>query len=51
MILAFFTHMLASEEKNLIPRELIRQYRITRNLLVLGGALFFLSTSRSSGPP
>jgi len=43
LVLAYFTHILASEEKNLIPRELMGRYRTTRNLLVVGAALFLLS--------
>ena len=35
LILAYFTHMLSIEEKNLIPRDLIRRYKNVRNLLVL----------------
>ena len=43
LILAFFTHMLASEEKNLIPRELNQKYTVIRNLLVIGAAVFLAS--------
>ena len=43
LILAYFTHLLASEEKNLIPKELMRRYREIRNVLVLGGAIFLVS--------
>ena len=43
LILAYFTHILASEEKNLIPKELVRKYKVTRDLLVVGGAMFLVS--------
>ncbi len=43
LVLAYFTHVLASEEKNLIPRELIHRYRVTRNLVILAAAIFLLS--------
>jgi len=43
LVLAYFTHLLASEEKNLIPHDLIGSYKIIRNLLVLGGAMFLFS--------
>jgi len=43
LILAYFTHILASEEKNLIPRELVGQYKTTRNLLIFAALLFLFS--------
>ena len=43
LVLAYFTHVLASEEKNLIPRELMHRYRVTRNLVILAAAIFLLS--------
>ena len=42
-ILAYFTHLLASEERNLIPRELMVRFKNTRNALILGGAIFLIS--------
>jgi uncharacterized membrane protein len=42
-ILAYFTHLLTLEEKNLIPNDLRRRYRITRNFLLLGAAIFLIS--------
>ena len=42
-VLAYFTHLLASEEKGLIPRELIHRYKLTRDFLILGGAMFLAS--------
>jgi uncharacterized membrane protein len=43
IILAYFTHVMTLEEKNLIPSDLRRRYRITRNLLLLGAAIFLIS--------
>jgi uncharacterized membrane protein len=43
LILAYFTHLLASEEKNLIPREMIGRYKTIRNLLIVGAAMFLVS--------
>ena len=43
LILAYFTHVLASEERNLIPRGLIDRYKVIRNLLVVGAAMFLVS--------
>ena len=43
LILAYFTHLLASEEKNLIPKELIHRYKGIRNVLALGAAIFLAS--------
>jgi len=43
LILAYFTHVLTLEEKNLIPSDLRRRYRITRNLLLLGATVFLVS--------
>jgi uncharacterized membrane protein len=42
-ILAYFTHILTLEEKNLIPSDMRRRYRIMRNLLLLGAAIFLVS--------
>lgn len=43
LILAYFSHTLASEEKNLIPRELIHRYKFIRNMLILVGVVFLFS--------
>jgi uncharacterized membrane protein len=43
LILAYFTHVLASEERNLIPHQFIRRYKIIRNLLVVSAAIFLSS--------
>ena len=42
-VLAYFTHLLASEEKGLIPRELNHLYKLSRDFLNLGGAMFMAS--------
>lgn len=44
LILAYFTHTLTREEKRLIPLELVRRYKRIRDFLLLGAAIFFLST-------
>ncbi len=44
MILGFFTHILTLEEKKLIPKELMRRYRLIRNFAFLGAGLLLLST-------
>ena len=43
LILAYFTHVLTLEERNLIPRELARHFKVVRNLLVLTSAVFLFS--------
>jgi uncharacterized membrane protein len=43
LVLAYFTHILASEEKKLVPRELISRYKTTRNLLIVGASFFLIS--------
>jgi uncharacterized membrane protein len=43
LIMGGFTLTLAREEKNLIPKELIRQYRISGAGWFICGALFFVS--------
>ena len=43
LILAYFTHVLTIEEKNLIPRELLHRYRVARNFLLLAAAFFLVS--------
>jgi len=44
LILAFFIHELTDEEKRLIPRELLRGYKLTMYTTILAGFLFLLST-------
>jgi uncharacterized membrane protein YphA (DoxX/SURF4 family) len=43
IVLAYFVHLLASEERKLIPRELMERYRVVRNSLILGAAIFLAS--------
>jgi uncharacterized membrane protein len=43
LILAYFTHLLTMEEKNLVPRDMIHRLKISRNLLVLTSAVFLAS--------
>jgi uncharacterized membrane protein len=43
LILAYFTHLLTVEEKKLVPKEMIRRLKFTRNLLLFAAALFFVS--------
>ncbi len=43
LILAYFTHLLASEERNLIPRDLTKRFRGIRNILLFGAAVFLAS--------
>jgi uncharacterized membrane protein len=40
LILALFTHQLAKEEKGLVPKESLTQFRRVRNALYLSAALF-----------
>ena len=40
LILALFTHQLASEEKRLVPRELLRKYKFVRNTLLVSAGIF-----------
>jgi uncharacterized membrane protein len=43
LILAYFTHLLTVEEKNLVPKDTIHRFRVTRNMLLLAAALFLVS--------
>ena len=43
LVLAYFTHLLGSEEKKLIPAEYIQRYRHVRNTLLVGAVIFFVS--------
>jgi len=47
LIIAYFTHEAAIEERRLIPRELLRNYRLQRNTAIASAALFFFSTLQS----
>jgi uncharacterized membrane protein len=44
LIIAYFTHEVTLEERKLIPRELLRNYRLQRNTAIASAALFFFST-------
>ena len=44
LILAYFTHELTIEERRLIPKELLRNYRLQRNTTIASAALFLVST-------
>jgi hypothetical protein len=44
LIIAYFTHELTIEERNLIPKGLIRSYRLQRDTTVVSAALFLVST-------
>jgi uncharacterized membrane protein len=45
LIIAFFEHSLADEEKNLVPRNLLKRYKLSRNLSLLIAAVFIVSTA------
>jgi uncharacterized membrane protein len=43
LILAYFSHQLASEDKKLVPKELLRNYRLQSYTSVFTAALFLIS--------
>ena len=43
LILALFTHQLAKEEKGLVPKESLRQFKRVGNILYLSAALFAIT--------
>ncbi len=43
MILAYFVHVLTREEKGLVPKEMVADYRFRRNLLIVIAAIFVVS--------
>jgi uncharacterized membrane protein len=43
LILAFFANELTREEKKLIPKELLREYRLERNSRIITALLFYVS--------
>jgi hypothetical protein len=43
LIIVYFTHELTIEEKRLIPRELLKSYRLQRNATILTAAFFLFS--------
>ncbi len=42
-ILALFTHILASEERKLVAPDLLRKYKLSRNLEIVVAIIFLLS--------
>ena len=44
LIIAYFTHELTIEERKLIPKKLLRSYRLQRNTTIVSAALFLVST-------
>ncbi len=42
-ILALFTHILASEERKLVAPDLLRQYKLSRNLEIVVAIIFLVS--------
>jgi len=44
LILALFTHQLAREERELVPKEALTQYKRVRDVLFISGALFAITT-------
>jgi len=43
LILAYFTHILANEEKNLIPKEMVMRFKLTRDALIASALIFLYS--------
>jgi hypothetical protein len=43
MILAFFNHSLANEEKNLVPKSALKRYRFDRNYGIVVAPIFLIS--------
>ncbi|HYW01971.1 MAG TPA: TMEM175 family protein [Candidatus Acidoferrum sp.] len=43
LILALFTHQLAREEKELVPKEALTRYKRVRDVLIISGALFAIT--------
>ena len=41
LTLAYFTHVLTDEERNLVPRGPLGRFRLCPNALMLGGLIFF----------
>jgi uncharacterized membrane protein len=44
LIIAYFTHELTIEDRRLIPKELLKNYRLQRNTTIASAALFHVST-------
>lgn len=45
LILAFFNHSLANEEKKLVPKSQLRKYRLARNISLANAVIFIISTA------
>ena len=43
LVVGWFVHALANEEKRLVPRSMLRHYRLVRNFMFTGAAVFVLS--------
>ncbi len=43
LVVGWFVHALANEEKRLVPRDMLRHYRLVRNFMFTGAAVFILS--------
>lgn len=43
LVVGWFVHALANEEKRLVPRDMLRHYRLVRNFMFTGAAVFVLS--------
>lgn len=43
LVIAYFTHLMTLEEKKLIPEDLVRRYRQSRNFIFLVGLIFAFS--------
>jgi len=44
LLLSYFTHELTVEDKKLVPKELLRKFRLMRNATIATAALFYVST-------
>jgi hypothetical protein len=42
-ILAMFTHILATEERKIVPHDLLRKYKFSRNLEIVVAIIFLVS--------
>lgn len=43
LILAYFSHILTVEEKNLIPKDMVRRFKTSRNFLLGSASIFLIS--------
>lgn len=49
LVIAYFTHLMTLEERKLIPADLVRRYRQSRNAIFLVALIFVLSSIPSLG--